>query len=227
MKKFLKILGILIVLLVVLIVSVVLLTPWTDRWGATDAEVNATFPGDELVPASTSFVNRAATIQASPKQVYPWLLQLGADKGGLYSYNPKDLGAKGANAVIPFMLSLEQLGKASLIDDYWEVFLLFGAAIQMIDDWNDLEKDLAAGHYSYVTLGVPDIRATAPSQMAKTLRIDQTRVRGTYARSKEMIARSHAILNDLHDPFLVRLVDVTELRLDSYFCQELKLNGMT
>ena len=141
--------------------------------------------------------------------------------------NPKDLGAKGANAVTPFMLSLEQLGKASLIDDYWEVFLLFGAAIQMIDDWNDLEKDLAAGHYSYVTLGVPDIRATAPSQMAKTLRIDQTRVRGTYARSKEMIARSHAILNDLHDPFLVRLVDVTELRLDSYFCQELKLNGMT
>ena len=67
--------------------------------------------------------------------------------------NPKDLGTKGANAVTPFMLSLERLGKASLIDDYWEVFLLFGAAIQMIDDWTDLEKDLAVGHYSYVTLG--------------------------------------------------------------------------
>ena len=48
--------------------------------------------------------------------------------------NPKDLGAKGANSVTPFMLSLERLGKASLVDDYWEVFLLFGAAIQMIDD---------------------------------------------------------------------------------------------
>jgi hypothetical protein len=52
------------------------------------------------------------------------------------------------------MLSLERLGKASLIEDYWEVFLLFGAAIQMIDDWNDLEDDLANGHYSYVTLGL-------------------------------------------------------------------------
>jgi hypothetical protein len=66
--------------------------------------------------------------------------------------NPKDLGAKGANSVTPFMLSLERLGKAPLIDDYWEVFLLFGAAIQMIDDWNDLEGDLANGHYSYVTI---------------------------------------------------------------------------
>ena len=36
------------------------------------------------------------------------------------------------------MLSLERLGKASLIDQYWQVFLLFGAAIQMIDDWQDL-----------------------------------------------------------------------------------------
>ncbi len=54
--------------------------------------------------------------------------------------DPKQLGAKGANSVTPFMLSLERLGKASLIDAYWQVFLLFGAAIQMIDsasvDWN-------------------------------------------------------------------------------------------
>ena len=38
----------------------------------------------------------------------------------------EQLGAKGANAVTPFMLSLEHLGKASLIEDYWQVFLLFG-----------------------------------------------------------------------------------------------------
>jgi hypothetical protein len=86
MKKFLKILGILIILLVMLIVSVKLLTPWMDRWGATDVEVSATFPGDELVPAPASFVNRAVTINASPEEIYPWLLQLGADKAGLYSY---------------------------------------------------------------------------------------------------------------------------------------------
>jgi hypothetical protein len=32
--------------------------------------------------------------------------------------NPQQLGAKGANAVTPFMLSLERLEKAALIDDY-------------------------------------------------------------------------------------------------------------
>lgn len=86
MKKFLKVLGVLVAIIVFTVLAVKLLTPWMDRWGATDAEINATYPGDELVPAPASFVNRAVTIQASPEQIYPWLVQLGAGKGGLYSY---------------------------------------------------------------------------------------------------------------------------------------------
>jgi hypothetical protein len=138
--------------------------------------------------------------------------------------DPKQLGAKGANAVTPFMLSLERLGKASLINDYWEVFLLFGAAIQMIDDWNDLEKDLAAGHYSYVTLGFDELIVSGdPKKSAQLLRADTKRIRDTYDRSKEMIAQARAILARLKDPYLVRLVDVTEARLDSFFRKELKM----
>lgn len=68
------------------VIAITLLTPRLDRWGATAAEVAANYPGDELVPAPASFVNRAITIQARPEQIYPWLVQLGADKGGLYSY---------------------------------------------------------------------------------------------------------------------------------------------
>ena len=137
---------------------------------------------------------------------------------------PKDLGAKGANSVTPFMLSLERLGKASLIDDYWEVFLLFGAAIQMIDDWNDLEGDLANGHYSYVTLGFDKLhQLNDPKKTAQLLRGDKKRVRDTYTCSKEMIAQSRAILKRLNDPYLVRLVDVTEARLDSFFKKEMKM----
>ncbi len=86
MKKFLKVLGVLIAIAVLLVIAVKLLTPWMDRWGATDAEITATYPGDELVAAPASFVNRAVTIQASPEQIYPWLVQMGAGKGGLYSY---------------------------------------------------------------------------------------------------------------------------------------------
>jgi hypothetical protein len=138
--------------------------------------------------------------------------------------DPKQLGAKGANAVTPFMLSLERLGKASLINDYWEVFLLFGAAIQMIDDWNDLEKDLVAGHYSYVTLGCDELIVSGdPKKTAQLLRAEPKRIRDTYDRSKEMIAQARAILARLKDPYLVRLVDVTEARLDSFFRKELKM----
>jgi len=65
-----------------------------------DTQGNATFPGDELVPAPASFVNRAVTINASPEQIYPWLLQMGAGKGGLYSYTSFEnmIGCKLVNA---------------------------------------------------------------------------------------------------------------------------------
>ncbi len=138
--------------------------------------------------------------------------------------DPKQLGAKGANAVTPYMLSLERLGKAVLIDDYWEVFLLFGAAIQMIDDWEDLEKDLAAGHYSYVTLGFDRLQAD-PRKTAQILRADQSRVRETYTCSKDMIAQARSILARLNDSLLVRMVDVTELRVETFFYKTLKLRG--
>jgi len=86
MKKFLKIMGILVVLFGVIVIIVALLTPWMDRWGATDEEIIASFPGDELVPEPASFVNRAITVNAAPEYIYPWIVQLDATKGGWYSY---------------------------------------------------------------------------------------------------------------------------------------------
>ena len=117
--------------------------------------------------------------------------KVGRGKASPYRLDqPQQLGAKGANAVTPFMLSLERLGKAHLIDDYWEVFLLFGAAIQMIDDWQDLEGDLEAGHYSYVTLGYAGLQDMHnPEETARLLRGDKKRIADTYAVSKGMIDR--------------------------------------
>jgi hypothetical protein len=86
MKKIFKIAGILAGLAVLAVILIAALTPWMDRWGATADEVNASFPGDELVPEPASFVNRAVTIQATPEDIYPWIVQLDAKKGGWYSY---------------------------------------------------------------------------------------------------------------------------------------------
>lgn len=58
-----------------------------NRWGATDAEVAAGMPGDELVTDPVLGYTRAITIAAAPQQVWPWLVQMGQGRGGLYSFD--------------------------------------------------------------------------------------------------------------------------------------------
>lgn len=63
------------------------LKPRQDRWGATEEEVRAPLPGDELLPDPDAQNTRAITIDAPPGAVWPWLVQIGADKAGFYSYD--------------------------------------------------------------------------------------------------------------------------------------------
>jgi hypothetical protein len=75
------------VLAVFLVVCAFVLRPWHQRWGATDAEVHAVLPGDDLVRAQGQ-VTHAITINAPPEKVWPWLMQIGQDRSGFYSYTP-------------------------------------------------------------------------------------------------------------------------------------------
>lgn len=86
-KRTLIVLSILIGVIVVAILAVILLMPWMDSWGATKAEIQATYPGDALLKAPASQISRAITIHASPAQVYPWIIQVGAERGGFYSHS--------------------------------------------------------------------------------------------------------------------------------------------
>jgi hypothetical protein len=47
------------------------------RWGATDAEIAAVQPGDELIPDANVTATRAITIHRSPEVVWRWVVQLG------------------------------------------------------------------------------------------------------------------------------------------------------
>jgi hypothetical protein len=44
-------------------------------------------PGDELVTDARYRVDHGVTIQAPADSVWPWLVQLGQDRGGFYSYD--------------------------------------------------------------------------------------------------------------------------------------------
>jgi hypothetical protein len=86
MKKFPKVIGSAAALAVLAVIIMIALTPWMDRWGATDEEIAASFSGDELVPSPRIIYNRAITVNATAEEIYPWLVQMGAEKGGMYSY---------------------------------------------------------------------------------------------------------------------------------------------
>lgn len=64
-----------------------LLDPWQRSWGATPEEVAAVLPGDGLTAAPAEQATRATTIAAPPEAVWPWLVQMGADRAGFYSYD--------------------------------------------------------------------------------------------------------------------------------------------
>ena len=85
-----------------------LLRPWYRRWGATLAEVASRLPGDELVPHPRSELTLATTIKAPAAAVWPWLLQLGCQRGGWYSYDLLDNGGcPSADRVLPQFQRLE------------------------------------------------------------------------------------------------------------------------
>ncbi len=59
--------------------------PWLMGWGATAEERAMALPGDESAGATVTWTTRAITIAATPAEVWPWLLQMGQDRGGFYS----------------------------------------------------------------------------------------------------------------------------------------------
>ena len=66
--------------------------PRVLRWGATEEEVRRPYPGIELVPGGSRGATMAVTIDAPPSQVWPWLVQMGCDRAGWYSWDRLDNG---------------------------------------------------------------------------------------------------------------------------------------
>jgi hypothetical protein len=64
------------------------------RWGATDEEVAGPYPGSDLVPEGERGATMAVTIEAPSEQVWPWLVQMGGDRGGWYSWDRLDNGGR-------------------------------------------------------------------------------------------------------------------------------------
>lgn len=70
-------------------------------WGADDSIRNISFSGDEFTTGGDQHT-RAVLIKATPEQLWPWLIQIGQERGGFYSHQ-----------------GLENLFRADMTNVYW------------------------------------------------------------------------------------------------------------
>ena len=69
---------------------------------ATDEELARALPGDEFILHPVGVATHAVTIFKPARDVWPWLAQMGAGRGGWYSYDRLDNGGRpGATRIVP------------------------------------------------------------------------------------------------------------------------------
>lgn len=59
---------------------------WFRRWGSTVYEQEHRLPGDELCKGARVVHTRAVSVDSSAEAVWPWLMQIGQDRSGFFSY---------------------------------------------------------------------------------------------------------------------------------------------
>ena len=76
--------------LVVLTLAVMYWFPlrrWFACWGSTATDRTRAMAGDSAVVNPTYSATMAITVDARPEHIWPWLVQMGYQRGGLYSYD--------------------------------------------------------------------------------------------------------------------------------------------
>ncbi len=100
---------------VALLLAGVLRRLWT--YGATPFERQRALPGDDLVPAPRIASTRAIRIAAPPRAIWPWLVQIGWQRAGWYSYDALERlagvaqfvdGSRSSRRVVPELQTLSE-----------------------------------------------------------------------------------------------------------------------
>ncbi len=75
-------------------------------WGIDPVEKGRAFPGDDLVPGAEAIDTRGLDLAAPPKDVWPWLVQMGYGRAGWYSYDQLDMNHPSADRIVPELQTL-------------------------------------------------------------------------------------------------------------------------
>jgi hypothetical protein len=105
--------------------------PWMATWGANDGELTAVLPGDDLLRGDAPRMTRAITIAAPVDEVWRWLVQIGEDGAGFYSYSWLE------------RLALTDMHNADHIEPAWQERAR-GDTIWLAQRYGDLGRQVAA-----------------------------------------------------------------------------------
>jgi hypothetical protein len=92
---------------------------WFGRWGTTPDDLARVMAGDAVIATPTHSATHAVTVEAPPDCIWPWLVQMGAGRGGLYSYDWLDrlfgiLDRPSADRILPQFQQIAPGDKISL-----------------------------------------------------------------------------------------------------------------
>ncbi len=107
--------------------------PRMTTWGCTPAEADRQMPGDEIIGTAKYRTTHAVTIEAPCEQVWPWLVQMGQGRGGMYSYdwleNLLGLHMHTAERIVPELQELAVGDIIRMVPEGTEPALQFAVAI--------------------------------------------------------------------------------------------------
>ena len=84
------VLAVLVTVVVAVLLVYLVYRPWALNWGASRKETALALPGDSIVSDPTFNATRAVTIDATPAEIWPWIIQMGYRRAGFYSYDRLD-----------------------------------------------------------------------------------------------------------------------------------------
>ena len=82
--------------------------PKIKGWGADPAEAELDIPGDELIAEASHTETRGITIDAPVASVWPWLVQMGYERAGWYSYDAMDNRGRSSDVIRPEFQALAE-----------------------------------------------------------------------------------------------------------------------
>lgn len=196
------------VFIILLLIGFFLFLRWRTQWGSTPKERVMKMSGDAYLKESASshtVMTRAVTIYANPKDVWPWLAQLGRG-AGWYSIDWLDNGKKSSARHIISWIPKPKLGDASAIGYlrhieegkelvWWTKGAKFaGATSRLVTDILLIPE--AKGSRLIIRMSVDATGFTAPIAMLLFQFIDSIMARRQLLGIKERIENNETYLDN-------------------------------